>query len=88
MQGSTPFDLPLSEYPKLKPSVTDTASPEQRIPIYYFHSFEQPYCPDPACRCHWMQQEVKNLLRNIVEGIYTLREAANLIDDKRKEEEE
>ena len=82
-----PFDLPLSEYPKLAPLVTDTASPRQRIPVYYIHSLSQPYCPNPTCKCHWMQQEVRKLLGTIVEGLYTLREAADLIDEKKSEGE-
>ncbi len=82
-----PFDLPLSEYPKLAPLVTDTASPRQRVPVYYIHSLQQPYCPDPTCKCHWMQQEVRKLLGNVVEGLYTLREAADLIDEKKSEGE-
>jgi len=88
MLGNTPpFDLPLSDFPKLKPTVTDTASPQQRIPVYYIHSLNQPFCPDPACKCHRQQQEVKKLLHSIVDGILTLREAADLIDDDTQREE-
>ena len=86
MQGY-PFDLPLTEYPRLAPLVTDTASPQQRIPVYYIHSLSQPFCPNPACRCHRQQQEIQRLLSHIVDGIMTLREAADLIDDKKSEEE-
>ncbi len=86
MQGY-PFDLPLTEYPQLAPLVTDTASPRQRIPVYYIHSLQQPFCPNPMCKCHSQQQEIKRLLGNIVDGIMTLREAADLIDDKKSEGE-
>ena len=86
MQGY-PFDLPLTEYPRLLPLVTDTARPRQRIPVYYIHSLSQPYCSNVLCRCHSLQQEIKHLLRNIVDGILTLKEAADLIDDKKKEGE-
>src|SRR5260221_13833456 len=86
MQGY-PFDLPLTEYPHLAPLVTDTARPQQRIPVYYFHSFDQPYCSNILCRCHSLQQEGRYLLRNIVDGILTLKEAANLIDDTKREGE-
>ena len=85
MQGSTPFHLPLTEYPLLSPLVTDTARPVQTIPVYYFHSFEQPFCHDTACPCHSRHQEVARLLGNVLEGIVTLREAANLIDEERGE---
>src|SRR5437764_7064660 len=76
MQGSTPFHFPLTEYPLLSPQVSDTARPVQTIPVYYFHSFEQPFCHDATCQCHSRQQEVKRLLTNILEGNLTLIEAA------------
>ncbi len=87
MQGSTPFRLPLTEYPRLTPQVTDTATPIQAIPVYYFHSFEQLYCNDPTCKCHWKQREVKRLLGSILEGELSLREAADLIDEEHNEGE-
>jgi len=55
------------------------------IPVYYFHSFEQPFCHDTTCPCHSRQQEVKRLLGNVLEGIVTLREAANFIDEEGRE---
>jgi len=82
-----PFNLPLSDYPKLTPLVTDTASPKQSIPVYYIHSLNQPFCPNPSCKCHGQQQEVKRLLGNIVDGTMTLREAAELLDEKKAEGE-
>ena len=85
MQGSTPFHLPLTEYPLLTPLVTDTAYPQQSIPVYYFHSFEHPFCKDTNCKCHWKQQEVARLLGSILEGELSLREAANLIDAEERE---
>jgi len=39
------------------------------------------------CKCHSQQQEIKKLLNSIVDGIMTLREAADLIDDKKSEGE-
>ena len=87
MQGSTPFHLPLTEYPLLPPRVTDTAHPQQSIPVYYVHSLEQPFCKDATCQCHWKQQEVLRLLGSILEGELSLREAANLIDEERGEGE-
>jgi hypothetical protein len=87
MQGSTPFRLPLTEYPLLSPPVTDTATPVQAIPVYYFHSVEQPFCRDTTCKCHWKQREVKRLLGSILEGELSLREAADLLDEEHKEGE-
>ena len=86
MQGSTPFHLPLTDYPLLSPLVTDTAFPQQSIPVYYFHSFEQPFCTNPKCQCHWKQQEVRRLLASIIQGELTLKEAAKLIDAEREGE--
>ena len=85
MQDSTPFRLPLTEYPLLAPQVTDTVKPVQSIPVYYFHSFEQPFCRDATCKCHWKQHEVKRLLGSILEGELSLREAANLLDGEQIE---
>ena len=82
MQGSTPFHrMQLTEMPGLAPQATDTASPNLPVPIYFFHSLEQPFCRNPRCKCHWQQREVMRLLGSIVEGEITLKEAANLFDD-------
>jgi hypothetical protein len=80
-----PFDLPLTEYPRLAPLVTDTASPRQCIPVYHIHALSQPFCRNPLCKCHCQQQEIKRLLANIAEGILTLQEAADLICEERGE---
>ena len=85
MLGSTPFSIPLTEYPLLSPLITDTASPVQTIPVYYFHSLEQPFCRDATCQCHSRQQEVARLLGSVLEGSLTLREAANFIDEEGRE---
>ena len=84
---SYPFDLPLTEYPRLAPLVTDTASPQQRIPVYYIHALKQPFCSNPLCLCHRQQQEIRRLLHLIVDGIMTLQEAADLINEERRERE-
>lgn len=82
MQQGTPFGrYQLTDLPKLTQRATDTASPNSPVPIYFFHSFEQPFCKNLACKCHWLQREVRRLLGSIVEGEMTLREAANLLDD-------
>ena len=78
----TPFHLlQLTDIPALAPLVTDTASPNLPVPIYFIHSLERPFCRNAACKCHWQQQQVKQLLGDIVEGAMTLREASNFLDD-------
>ena len=83
MQGSTPYRhlIQLTDMPKLSPRRTDTANPDLPVPLYFFHSFEQPFCQNPRCKCQWQQQEVRRLLGSIAEGVMTLREAANFLDD-------
>jgi hypothetical protein len=88
MQGNTPFHLlPLTDFPHLAPRVTDTARPQQHIPIYFIHSLEQPFCTNPKCKCQWQQKEVRRLLGSILEGEITLRQAANLLDEVSNEGE-
>jgi hypothetical protein len=82
-----PFELPLTEYPRLAPLMTDTASPRQRIPVYYIHAPKQPFCKNSLCLCHRQQQDIQRLLTLIVEGMMTLREAADLISEGRREGE-
>jgi hypothetical protein len=60
------------------PMVTDTASPQKPIPLYFIHSVEQPFCRNADCACHERQKEVARLLGLINDGIMTLREAAQL----------
>ena len=86
MQGY-PFELPLTEYPLLTVLVTDTASPRIRIPVYYIHHKNQPFCRNALCLCHRQQQEIRRLLSLIVDGILTLQEAADLIREVRREGE-
>ncbi len=85
MQGY-PFELPLTEYPVLTVLVTDTASPRIRIPVYYIHALNQPFCKNSLCLCHRYQQEIRRLLHLIVDGIMTLREAADLSEGRREGE--
>jgi hypothetical protein len=75
MQG-----IPLERYQPVFSLVTDTATPQKPIPIYFVHSLEQPYCRNEQCECHRRQREVARLLRLITDGIMTLREAADFAD--------
>jgi hypothetical protein len=75
MQG-----FPLERYQPVFSLVTDTATPQKPIPIFYIHSLEQPYCRDKNCECHRGQREIANLLRLITDGIMTLQEAADFLN--------
>ena len=86
MQG-TPFNLPFEQDPHVLSMDTDTATPRPQISIYYIHSLESPFCRNATCACHRKSREVARLIGFVAEGIMTLREAANLIDEERIEGE-
>jgi hypothetical protein len=50
------------------------------VPVYHFHTLENPFCAVPWCACHTSQQEIAKLLEQISEGVLTLREAADYAD--------
>ncbi len=72
--------IPLEQYRPVFSMTTDTATPQQPIPIYFIHSLEQPYCRNRDCECHRSQREVARLLGLIADGIMTLREAADFMN--------
>ncbi len=61
---------------------TDTACPQDIIPIYLMHTLENPFCPLPSCWCHTDQARIAVLLEAINNGEMTLREAANFADGR------
>lgn len=61
---------------------TDTAHPHDIVPIYFMHSIENPFCPDPRCWCHSDQAQIALLLDHIRQGTLTLREAAEFTDGR------
>ena len=61
---------------------TDTASPQDIVPIYFVHSIEHPFCPVPSCWCHTDQTRIAQLLEHIKEGEMTLQEAAMFADGR------
>lgn len=67
----TPFHVP-----------DDTAHPQDIVPIYVYHTQENPFCPLPGCWCHTNQQEIAKLLNQIKDGVLTLREAADFADGR------
>ena len=77
---------PLGDYPPVLSFDTDTATPRQQIPVYYLHSFEEPFCTNETCQCFVKRQEIKSLFVKIVEGKFNLEKAVDLIDDTQREE--
>ena len=50
--------------------------PRSSIPVVYFHSFEQPFCANPLCRCQLNRQAVIKLFVQIIEGKLELEQAS------------
>lgn len=66
--------------------VPDTpAPPTPSVPVYFIHSFEQPFCDDARCTCHAHEQEVVRLFVSIIEGRVELEPAAALLRANGKE---
>lgn len=78
MQG-TSYNLLLTEQPFLHQD-TDTAHLHTPVPIFFIHSFEQPFCTEENCSCQRQPQEVRQLFIQIVEGKLALEKAADLLD--------
>lgn len=74
------FGVSLRASSVLRQGCTDTvASPALPIPVYFIHSFEQPFCHRATCPCHTCQQEVVKLFVSIIEGQVELEPAAALL---------
>lgn len=80
-----PFDFSLSKYLVPQQKVTDTVTPIPLLPVYFIHSFEQPFCADVRCTCRAHQREVVTLFVKIIEGHVQLEPAATLLVENRKE---
>lgn len=61
---------------------SDTAHPQDIVPIYFIHSIDHPFCPIPSCECHRDQMRIAKLLTHIENGVMTLQEAANFADGR------
>ena len=70
-EGSARVMQPNGDYSVLAVSV---------VPIFYIHSFEQPFCTNPFCRCQLKRQVVIELFVQLVEGKLELEKAAELIE--------
>ena len=79
------FDVSLRQYPVSLERVTDTVAPIPSVPLYFIHSFEQPFCADACCTCHAQQQEVLQLFVKIIEGYVELEPATALLANEEKE---
>ncbi len=62
---------------------TDTAYPQEMVPIYLIHTIENPFCSLPGCWCQTDQERIIPLLEQIKRGEMTLREAVNFVDGRR-----
>lgn len=79
------FGVSLRPYPVLRQRVTDTVAPSPPVPVYFIHSFDQPFCADARCTCHAHRQEVVRLFVTIIEGHVQLEQAAALRIENGKE---
>ena len=80
------FGVSLRQSPVPQRSVTETvAPPTSSVPVYFIHSFEQPFCADAHCTCHAQQQEAVRLFVTIIEGRVQLELAAALLVEDGKE---
>ncbi len=61
---------------------SDTAHPQDIVPIYFVHSMERPFCQVPSCWCHTDQGKVATLLGEIRSGVMTLRSGADFTDER------
>lgn len=61
---------------------SDTAHPQQIVPVFPIHTIDEPFCPLPDCWCHTNQAEIAKLLDHIRNGVMTLCEAANFADGR------
>jgi hypothetical protein len=58
---------------------SDSAHPQDIVPIYLVHSMERPFCQVPSCWCHTDQGKVVTLLESIQSGVMILHEATDFV---------
>ena len=61
---------------------TDTAHPQDIVPIYPIHCITQPFCSDRLCWCHGNRQRVIELLAALQLHELVLTDAASLNDQQ------
>lgn len=52
--------------------------PVASIPVYYIHSFEQPFCKNQCCPCQVNRPATVRLFTQIIEGRVELEKASDL----------
>lgn len=58
---------------------TDTAHPQDMVPIYRIHSITAPLCDRPGCWCREHEAQVAQLLAGVALGELHLEEASPII---------
>lgn len=62
---------------------TDLVKPSgSPLPIYYIHSFEQPFCSNPLCLCQLHRRETVKLFVQLVEGKLLLEHAQSFAAER------
>lgn len=59
---------------------TDTAHPQDIVPIYFIHSINAPLCDRPGCWCRKNEAKVAELLAGVALSKLRLEEAAPLTE--------
>ena len=52
------------------------------IPMYYLHSFEQPFCTNPLCLCQLRKREAVQVFTFLIEGKLLLEHAQPLLAER------
>lgn len=60
---------------------TDTAHPQEIVPIYHIHSITAPLCDQPGCWCRQSEAKVAQLLAGVALHELRLEEAAPLMEE-------
>lgn len=60
------------ELPQYLPQATDTATPRSPIPIYYYHTEEQPFCTNVHCVCQRGKRAGAALYSHLISGTMLL----------------
>ena len=61
---------------------TDTAHPQEIVPIYLIHTLEHPFCPLPGCWCRTDQTRIALILEAIEQGEFNFQEADHFVEGK------
>lgn len=61
---------------------TDTATPRQRIPVYFIHTIQTPFCNRDDCWCQTNKATIARLFTAINNDKMTLHEAVSFTENK------